>query len=365
MRRIRATVAAALSVLVVATGGLAAHAATARWAGSGWDDPIKDGYRTGDADLVVSGVFYYDPDAEPQPPPAVSVDEVVLDVTATGDYELPDGCTVPNGSTTEYGPGTGERFEAPFSKALSFPCNGRYLLTARACTPPGCDDPQPPQEWHDLRATIDIAAPPGPVKGLTAKRGSGRTVVLQWNAIANPDLDFAGYRLERVVGGGRWTEVARTEALSHTDTAPDSGGTLQYRVRGLRRAPGGLTATDAGATTAVSIDVPPVPTTTTAGSSGGPRISPPSISRPGRGSGSGFNSPRLGTPTTFDDGFGEFLPYDDSEPGEEDAVLPDEEGASSILYEEEGAGVLVPVASALVLVMWAVHIRYINRLAKR
>jgi hypothetical protein len=76
--------------------------------------------------------------------------------------------------------------------------------------------------------------------------------------------------------------------------------------------------------------------------------------------------PRPTTPTTLDTGFGETLPFDlDRVEGPEDPVLPDD-GFASLLYDEEaGAGLLVPGATAAVLAVWAMHLRYLNRLAKR
>ena len=366
MRGLRFLLAGVAVVVAGLVPALVAGAAETRWAGSRWDAPLADGYRTSDNDLTISGVFVYDSTVGTDPP-SYSVDEVVIDIVPSTKYVLPDGCGVPDGSTTKYPPGEpGVKYEAPFYKTVKFPCNGSYVLYALACTAPGCDDPKAPQDWHQLKATVHIAAPPGAPKGLEVVQGKGRAVKVSWNEYTNPELDFAGYSVERAIGDGRFAYLTRTAETSYTDQAPTSGGTLRYRVRALRSAPGGFAATDPGAAPVASVKVPAVTTTTASGGSGG-TSGGPSITAYRPRTGSSFRPPSIGTPTTLDTGFDELLPYDDDrEPGTRDAVLPaDENESASILYEEAGAGVLVPVASALVLVMWAVHIRYINRLAKR
>ena len=69
-------------------------------------------------------------------------------------------------------------------------------------------------------------------------------------------------------------------------------------------------------------------------------------------------------PTTLDTGFNDELDYGDRdipEPGEELAG----EGQSVIQTDTEGAGLLGPVAGAMVLLGWAGHVAYLNRLAKQ
>ena len=69
-------------------------------------------------------------------------------------------------------------------------------------------------------------------------------------------------------------------------------------------------------------------------------------------------------PTTVDDGFSDQLPYDASEPGEDDPVLPDDELASIFTDGAAGRGMAIPVATALVLAVWAFHLRFLARASR-
>jgi hypothetical protein len=70
----------------------------------------------------------------------------------------------------------------------------------------------------------------------------------------------------------------------------------------------------------------------------------------------------LSPPTTADTGFEESLPY---EQGPNDAVLPGGESLASIdTHGQAGRGLVIPVATALVLAIWAVHLRMLARAAR-
>jgi hypothetical protein len=76
-----------------------------------------------------------------------------------------------------------------------------------------------------------------------------------------------------------------------------------------------------------------------------------------------FFPPLLAPPA--DTGFSEELPFGDREPGEQDAALPDDELASGPLSERlPGRGLVVPVATGLVLAVWALHLRFLARAAQ-
>ena len=72
----------------------------------------------------------------------------------------------------------------------------------------------------------------------------------------------------------------------------------------------------------------------------------------------------MSPPTTIDGGFAGELPYDDSEPGEEDPVLPDDELASLFTDGAAGRGMAIPIATALVLAVWAFHLRFLARASR-
>ncbi|MEQ1788239.1 MAG: hypothetical protein ABL966_14395, partial [Acidimicrobiales bacterium] len=59
----------------------------------------------------------------------------------------------------------------------------------------------------------------------------------------------------------------------------------------------------------------------------------------------------------------ELLPYEDREPGAEEAVLPDDL-ASAPLEDMAGRGILVPFATGLVLAVWALHLRFLARMGR-
>jgi hypothetical protein len=164
-------------------------------------------------------------------------------------------------------------------------------------------------------------------------------------------VDFLGYVVDRQVGDGQWTrQSAVIDATTWTDSkVPVSGGELHYRVRSARAGPSSPVPSAPSTTATVSIDG--IPTTTTrASQSGGSR-------------GTTRRTPALQVPTTADT-FDEELPYGEGDPNASDAELPDDDLAS-VLYEDEEArrGLLVPVAGAMVLVVWAMHLRYLSKRA--
>ncbi len=88
------------------------------------------------------------------------------------------------------------------------------------------------------------------------------------------------------------------------------------------------------------------------------------VPRTGTPSGS-FFPPLLSPPTPEEPGFSEELPFEDEEePGEAEAVLPDEDQASGPFEAAPGRGLMVPAATGLVLAVWAMHLRFLARAAK-
>lgn len=65
---------------------------------------------------------------------------------------------------------------------------------------------------------------PNEVKG-------GGTLVITWSASTDSENNLSGYKLERSVNGGNYTEIYDGKALSHTDTITKGWNTVQYRVR--------------------------------------------------------------------------------------------------------------------------------------
>lgn len=267
-------------------------------------------------------------------------------------------------------------------------CNGTFALVARATASPA--------DTYDLTGTIRVGVPPegvstmkatvvggdkapDPATGATADDPASVKVI--WDQLADPHAqypDFAGYRVQRAgpAGDGTFATVGdpvvahdgekTTREFTDTIEAP---GEYRYRVQSLRAGPDG-TAPDqlvpsADDTPSVGVEIAGPPATTTTAPPDGPPTTRRSLELPDVGRGT--NNPRTSLtvpspPTTLDTGFEDTLDYGElPEPGDELAG----EGQSVIRNESEGAGLLGPVAGAMVLLGWAGHVAYLNRLAKQ
>lgn len=281
---------------------------------------------------------------------------------------LGDGCTLPEPAAFPGdGPGPGLTAEQDFLlEGVTLPCNGRYVVEATG----RLEDPD--AGAYTLRQPFVVAAMPASVTGLgVTLDGDERSVTVTFQPLGAGDLapDAIGYVLERSGDDGLFVDVAAIEVRDDpefVDPLTDvAAGAYTYRVRAVRSGVDGDirssiidTETD---TVEVEGDVPgsTPPTSsgraevTSARSSGG-RISVP---RTG-------SAPRLTTPTTLDTGFEDTLDYGDRGEGE---IAGDEPvaGQSIVRDEAEGISLAVPTAGALVMLGWAGHILYLNRLAKQ
>lgn len=59
----------------------------------------------------------------------------------------------------------------------------------------------------------------------------GQTLTIQWGASTDTDGNLSGYKLERSVGGGSWSQIYSGTARSYTDTITFGWTTVAYRVR--------------------------------------------------------------------------------------------------------------------------------------
>lgn len=289
-------------------------------------------------------------------------------------------------TTTPPPPDSRFRFLVPDTEWV---CNGTYTVLAEATATSAT------ATRKELRATIRVAVPPAPVPSMEATVEGGddapdpktgatpddpATVTVSWEQLADPDgdyPDFVGYRVQRAGPEGSTFETVSDPIIDHdggkvtrtfTDTI-EAPGEYRYRVQSLRSGPDGPgSPIPSGSNTAsVSVEIagPPTTTTTTNASGDGPTTTRRPLALPNVGRGT--NNPRSplaipGVPTTIDTGFDETLDYGElPEPGEELAG----EGQSVIQNEGEGAGLLGPVAGAMVLLGWAGHVAYLNRLAKQ
>lgn len=372
-RRRRALAALAgglIAAAVVLAPSVSAQTDDDAWAGSELTAPFRNGFATVDTEsFPITGTF------RKQARPLERIIEVdVRFERADGPSEGTDEC-LPADPAPFRNPDAADgdarvlSFEVP-ADASVWPCNGRYRVIAAARSSQSLTP-------HEIVGELSVAAPPAPVESAEATfdPASGG-IAVSWAPLRDPAVDAVGYRVERAGPGDTpFSEVAETGnwALAVTDT-PSGSGDYRYRVRAIRSGPDGPVLSPAGDSPVASVTVPGDPddtTTTTAAPGRGDRP------RPRGGAGGGVNvgraTPRLpAPPTTADTGFDERLDYgtgdapvvEPGEPGEE--ALAGQGGQSIIRTDDEGGpGLLAPAAGALVLLGWAGHVAYLNRLAKQ
>ena len=81
-------------------------------------------------------------------------------------------------------------------------------------------------------AVINNAAPsaPGSITVPVSPRGGADTAVT-WTRAEDPDGNLAGYRLERQLDGGAWSQIYDGQGLSHVDVIPKGTLTAAYQVK--------------------------------------------------------------------------------------------------------------------------------------
>ena len=178
--------------------------------------------------------------------------------------------------------------------------------------------------------------------------------------------DFDADRFETLATTGLDGEPRFVDPL--TD-APAGGYT--YRVRSVRGGADGEVRSSIIHTESATVSVEGDPTTATsaptttarrAGAIGGSGGRRPAVTRPS-------STPRPTTATTLDTGFEDTIDYGErpESPATSSEELAGDEpvaGQSIVQDEADGVDVAVPAAGALVLLGWAGHIIYLNRLAK-
>lgn len=369
---------------------VAQTSAPAPWTGSTYtapdDGPIEDETFTieGHVDHQTSGVF------------RVGITFGIRDGETFEDVDdspcLPADLDTANtrpADTTDPGPGADRHytFRVPDTR---WPCNGRFAV--RASAEAGFDT-------YDMVRPLVVTVPPVPVPSMQATVAgddeapdprTGATaadpaaVDVTWEPVdesAHPD--FVGYRVQRAGPGDDafatvGDDVLGPDVRSFTDTV-EAPGTHRYRVQSLRGGADGIDGTPIPSldsetpATEVVVEGPPARSTTSTTDPVGQaapttrtRLSLPQVDR-----GTNNASPKLtlpAPPTTLDTGFDDTLAYGEREGRDE---LPEPgtefagEGQSVIQTEDEGAGLLGPVAGAMVLLGWAGHVAYLNRLAKQ
>lgn len=342
-----------------------------RWAASALDAPFDvPGHVVRLQPFAVSGVMRYE-----KARPADHIVEIEVRVVPEG-ARLGDGCTVPDPVVV---PGSGPQPEITselpfFVNGLQLPCNGAYALEVEATV----DDPSSPT--YTLRQPFDVGVLPDPVTDLAVDLDEpARRAAVTFTPLSRDQLapDAIGYVLERggpVDDGGSFGTYVDVATLGVDDRprfvddlARVAGGTYEYRVRAVRggaREPERSSILDTE-TARITIGEPSETPTTDRGAAitrGSGRGGAGATSRRG---GAVRSTARATTPTTLDTGFEGTLDYGTRGPGSR--AFGDEPLAGQSIIQDEGEGLdlAAPVAGALVLVGWAGHIAYLNRLAKQ
>lgn len=247
-------------------------------------------------------------------------------------------------------------------------CNGRYRIVATARSN---QDVEP----YELVGDLAVAVPPLPVTVVETRwDDSVDAVEIVWEPLSESEtaVDAAGYRIERAGADGEFAAVGRDVHLEEPAVVldePDTGGTYRYRVRSIREGPDGPILSPAGGSAVAEVTVPTRPSETTS-------TTTTDTTRPTRQSAAttrrgvalpSRTTPRLSPSTTIDTGFEGTLDYGERDQPEIDDgdELAGESAQAIIRTEDEGTGLLAPAAGALVLLGWAGHVAYLNRLAKQ
>jgi len=372
----RAIAGAALGLVAAALVAPAAAAQGAptweeRWGGSELDAPFDEPGHTVRTDpFTVSGTMRYEKGG---PADQIAQVEVRLVDDPADDATLPEGCPLPApvvATPTEAQPDLVAAF--PFAVELAgVPCNGAYLLEVEATL----NDPE--ADTYVLGQPVAVGLLPDAVTDLAValdEPARRATVTFRPLPAERRSPDAVGYVLERGgpatdSGPGTFVDVDTigldAEPRFVDDLARATGGVYTYRVRAMRAGvdePERSSVLDTETQT-ITIGAPP----------GQPAAQAPTPRARARRSAAltrrSAPARRATTATTIDTGFEGTIDYGELPEGELPAEVPGEEplAGQSIITEEAEGGVdlAAPVAGALVLLGWAGHIAYINRLARQ
>ncbi|MEO7572251.1 MAG: hypothetical protein ABIX10_07430 [Acidimicrobiales bacterium] len=286
------------------------------------------------------------------------------------------------------------------AELYGFPARRRYDFSGSVPFAPERNGDYPVFVCIDGQPLMDTSIPvrlPAPKVANVVATASGRTITVSWDPTGAPDVS---HRVERSVDSEAFSAVtlAGPGAVSFVDRdLPADSGEAAYRVIAVRPNVADARASNASAVTFEAAPVDPGGPGPSGATGDGPSGSGAGVAgsaasgdtgaggsgRPGGSSsrrpGSSIGVPRVGTPSgsffpprlspsgTEDVGFSEELPFedeDDEEPGQQDAVLPEDGQASAPFDAAPGRGLMVPVATGLVLAVWAMHLRFLARAAK-
>lgn len=282
-----------------------------------------------------------------------------------------------------------------FSAALTIPCNGIYTLTATATTTD--NNVFFTSETATLDREVAVAAPAPTVTGIEASATSaGRTIALIWHDMLPLAPDLTGYVIERKINDGDFEplDTVAFDQLTYDDSdLPTAKGQATYRVFAVRPAPTGDEISPASEEVETPFAAAPRKPaggngsdgsggSGSGGSDGSGSSTDGSQTGTGRGTSTGGRAavlpPRVFSGTFLppllrpaseaipepDPGFKESLPYKLAKPGKADRTASNDALASISTDAQQGRGMVIPVATALVLAIWAVHLRMLARAAR-
>lgn len=318
---------------------------------------------------------------------------VTVGFTVARPSDLPPACTVPEIPAPPPAP-----TRVPFDVTPAFECNGSYPVAITGTADGGGGT-------ATLNRTIVVAMPAPAVTGVAVELDDD-AVDISWDDMATQAKDLTGYQVTRQVGSASPTTVAEVQRApdgSIPTTARDADlpdeGVLTYQVVALRNetGPGPSGESSRAAITREGEVVEPAPANGDGpgadpdgepgdepaaggagaapdGSTSGPSRRPGRTAPPRVGIDGTFRPPALGpiaagarsrstTSTTVDGGYDEDLPYNPVD-GPLAAEAPDDELAAFFNGERAGRGLAIPIATALVLAVWAFHLRVLARAAR-
>jgi hypothetical protein len=271
-----------------------------------------------------------------------------------------------------------------FAHALTAPCNGTYLVEAVART---TNNLTLPESVAILDRTVTVVVPPPDVTAVDAVEGANRAVTVSWAAVSPRPADHLGYLVVRTLSDGSTTVFEVGDVTQVVDSSPPAaGGAMTYAVVARRSgATSGSEVRSVNPTTkTVTVSAAPAgsggsgtggtgrtPASGGTGGTGGSGGAPSGPVRIGGRPSGGISVPRVGTPSrnffppllappVEDTGFDAELPFEDREPGEEEAIV-DDELAGDLSERLPGRGLVVPLATGLVLAVWGLHLRFLAR----
>lgn len=348
-------------MFVLGLGSLASAApgdVAPQWEGSTFDPPFDTGeHRVTARATDIAGRFLY---AKSSPEQRIESATVSFADHGDGDASAAAGCELPPDTVT---PGDdadiADNDELTFTaESISFSCNGVYDINATAMVQ---------EDRQTITAVVTVVVPPDAARSVSASQLEPGVARVLWKEPKIVDPDALGYIVERSGPAaedgsfGPYGPITDIIQVTGIDDRPPGDGAYVYRIRTVRKGPETpIASLAASSPTATSSIAGAATTTTTLFRAGGADITVPPTGPP----------PTLPPPpTTIDPGFDEILDYGEQpdRPTIDDfpELAGDESGLSVINADDGGAGLLVPAAGALVLLGWAGHLAYLNRLARR